>query len=84
MGKVVGGTSKLNSILYLRGHTHDYDLWAEHGNIGWAFENVLPYFKKSENHQGRFKNNGKLYDCCACINLNLSGMKKWLFDTAYH
>ncbi|XP_021933322.1 glucose dehydrogenase [FAD, quinone]-like isoform X2 [Zootermopsis nevadensis] len=57
MGKVVGGTSKLNTIVYLRGHARDYNSWAERGNVGWAFENVLPYFKKSENHLGRFKNN---------------------------
>ncbi|GFG36677.1 hypothetical protein Cfor_09408 [Coptotermes formosanus] len=55
MGKVVGGTNKLNNVVYLRGHIRDYDSWAEHGNVGWAYENVLPYFKKSENQRGRFK-----------------------------
>lgn len=55
MGKVVGGTSKLNNVIYLRGHTRDYDSWADHGNVGWAYENILPYFKKSENQQGKFK-----------------------------
>jgi len=94
MGKVVGGTSKLNSLVYLRGHTRDYDLWAEHGSVGWAYENVLPYFKKSENYQGKFKKNSKLNDCCVCINLNVPKMKsslhicnffkilKWLYRTA--
>jgi choline dehydrogenase len=65
MGKAVGGTSKLNNIIYLRGHTDDYDSWAENGNVGWAYENVLPYFKKSESQRGRFKNNSELNDCCA-------------------
>lgn len=60
MGRVVGGTSKLNNVIYLRGHTRDYDSWAEHGNVGWAYENVLPYFKKSENQRGKFKNNSEL------------------------
>jgi choline dehydrogenase-like flavoprotein len=64
MGKVVGGTSKLNSIVYLRGHIRDYDLWEEHGNVGWAYENVLPYFKKSENQRGRFKHDGELSVGC--------------------
>lgn len=67
----MGGTSKLNTIVYLRGHARDYDSWAERGNVGWAFENVLPYFKKSENHLGRFKNNGKLFDYFVCTNLNV-------------
>jgi choline dehydrogenase-like flavoprotein len=69
MGKVVGGTSKLNSVIYLRGHTRDYDSWAERGNVGWAYENVLPYFKKSENQRGKFKNNSELNDGWASINL---------------
>jgi choline dehydrogenase len=65
MGKVVGGTSKLNSVIYLRGHTRDYDSWAERGNVGWAYENVLPYFKKSENQRGKFINNSELSDGCS-------------------
>jgi choline dehydrogenase len=60
MGKVVGGTNKLNNAVYLRGHIRDYDAWAELGNVGWAYENVLPYFKKSENQRGRFKHSGEL------------------------
>ena len=75
MGKVVGGTNKLNNIIYLRGHIRDYDLWEEHGNVGWAYENVLPYFKKSENQRGRFKHDSELSGDCSCINCSVPEMK---------
>ena len=46
-GKVFGGTSSINGMLYVRGQTQDFDHWAQAGNTGWSFEDVLPYFKKS-------------------------------------
>ncbi|KAL8613592.1 hypothetical protein ACOMHN_022011 [Nucella lapillus] len=49
-GRVLGGTSSLNSMLYIRGHRHDYDLWAEQGSEGWSYQEVLPYFIKSEDN----------------------------------
>lgn len=47
-GKVLGGSSSLNGLLYIRGQREDYDDWASAGNAGWDYESVLPYFKKSE------------------------------------
>jgi choline dehydrogenase len=50
-GKVLGGSSSLNGLLYVRGQPQDYDRWAAMGNRGWSFEEVLPYFKKSEDQE---------------------------------
>lgn len=47
-GKVLGGSSSLNGLLYIRGQREDYDHWASMGNHGWDYASVLPYFKKSE------------------------------------
>ena len=51
-GKMLGGTSSINAMIYQRGHAYTYDQWAEDGNAGWGFENVLSYFKKAQ-HQER-------------------------------
>ncbi|XP_045771212.1 glucose dehydrogenase [FAD, quinone]-like isoform X1 [Maniola jurtina] len=50
-GKVVGGSSVLHSMMHTRGNRKDYDLWAANGNPGWNYDNILKYFKKSENMQ---------------------------------
>jgi len=50
-GKVLGGSSSINGLLYVRGQHEDYDRWRQHGNSGWGFDDVLPYFKKAENQE---------------------------------
>ena len=47
-GKVLGGSSAINGLLYVRGHQRDYDEWAQLGCRGWSFDDILPYFKKAE------------------------------------
>lgn len=49
-GKMLGGTSMLNWMLYVRGHSKDFDEWESWGNTGWGYEDVLPFFKKSESY----------------------------------
>jgi choline dehydrogenase len=51
-GKVLGGSSSINGMVYVRGQPLDYDTWSQLGNRGWSYESVLPYFKKSENYEG--------------------------------
>jgi choline dehydrogenase len=48
-GKVLGGSSSINGMVYIRGQAEDFDHWRQLGNTGWSFEDVLPYFKSSEN-----------------------------------
>ena len=47
-GKVLGGSSSINGLLYVRGQHEDYDRWRQRGNVGWGYDDVLPYFKKAE------------------------------------
>lgn len=49
-GKVQGGSGSINAMIYVRGQAHDFDDWAANGNDGWGFKDVLPYFRKLENH----------------------------------
>ena len=51
-GKVLGGSSSINGMVYIRGQAEDFDHWRQLGNTGWSFDDVLPYFKRAE-HQTR-------------------------------
>ena len=50
LGKTLGGSSSINGMIYIRGQKDDYDSWADAGNAGWSYENVLPYFRRAENN----------------------------------
>ncbi len=50
-GKTLGGSSSINGLIYIRGQSGDYDHWRQLGNVGWSFEDVLPYFKRAENQE---------------------------------
>jgi len=49
-GRVLGGSSSINGMIYMRGQAADYDAWRQAGNTGWGWDDVLPFFKKSEDH----------------------------------
>jgi choline dehydrogenase len=51
-GRVLGGSSSINGLIYVRGQPEDFDPWAQLGNRGWSWDDVLPFFKKAENWEG--------------------------------
>jgi choline dehydrogenase len=51
-GRVIGGSSSINGLVYIRGQPEDYDHWAQFGNRGWSWDDCLPYFKKAERWEG--------------------------------
>ena len=58
-GKTLGGSSSINGLLYIRGQSQDYDIWRQQGNTGWGWDDVLPYFIKSEDQErGRDRYHG--------------------------
>lgn len=71
-GKVLGGSGAINAMLYVRGNRRDYDRWKESGNPGWGYDDVLPYFLKSENNRNpnvAESNGGKLHGIDGPLNI---------------
>ena len=50
-GRVLGGSSAINGLLYVRGQAQDFDVWRQLGNVGWSYQDVLPFFKRSEDQE---------------------------------
>ena len=50
-GRVWGGSSALNAMVYIRGHAYDYDGWEDAGAKGWSYADCLPYFRKAQTHE---------------------------------
>jgi choline dehydrogenase len=66
-GKILGGSSSINAMIYIRGHRADYDGWAAGGAKGWSYNEVLPYFRKAEsNERGEDQFHGKLGPLSVC------------------
>lgn len=66
-GKVLGGTSTINGMIYVRGNRHDYDRWSQFGLPGWSYDEVLPAFRRSESHvqrNGQFHGDGGELTVC--------------------
>ena len=57
-GKMLGGSTSMNAMMYVRGHRADYDQWAQLGNTGWGYDSVMPYFQRSEGFRGSAASSG--------------------------
>ena len=79
-GRVLGGSSSINGLLYLRGHPLDYEGWAESGARGWSYAEVLPYFKRLENRSdGQTEYRGNSGPICATT-VQLSALEQAFLD----
>ena len=77
-GKVLGGSSSINGLLYIRGQSNDYNYWRQLGNVGWGWDDVLPYFKKSENQE---RGESKFHGTGGPLNISDQRIKLKLLDT---
>jgi len=83
-GKALGGSSTINGVVYARGNKKDYDSWQEQGNDGWSFEDVLPYFKKSEDNRIEELTNSKYHSTGGYLTIEASKGYSNMFDDVMH
>jgi choline dehydrogenase len=76
-GKVLGGSSSINGMLYVRGHPRDYDLWRQAGCDGWSYANVLPYFKRAE---GSWRGEGEYHGGVGPLGVSATDVSNLGFD----
>ncbi len=79
-GKILGGSSSINGMVYVRGQQLDFDTWAQMGNKGWSFDDILPLYKKMENYKGK---KSKLRGTGGPININEVKDKNPLYDAIF-
>ena len=77
-GKTLGGSSSINGMLYVRGNPLDYDTWSQFGNRGWSYDSVLPYFKKSENFEGRRRRHARARRAAERCRHDASAPRCWM------
>jgi choline dehydrogenase len=82
-GKTLGGSSSTNAMAYVRGNAADYDGWAAMGNPGWSYEEVLPYFKKSENNEQISELNGGFHGKNGELNVTFAQKFRTPFAEAF-
>ena len=82
-GKVLGGTSSTNAMAYVRGNKEDYNDWAEAGNEGWSYDEVLPYFKKSEHNEQIGDLNADYHATDGELNVTFANQFRTPYGTAY-
>ena len=70
---MLGGSSSINYMLYVRGNKRDYDRWAALGNTGWSYDEVLPYFLKSEDNQNPYLAGSKYHAKGGYLSVSESG-----------
>lgn len=83
-GKALGGTSVINFMLYQRGHRRDFDGWAENGNFGWSYDEILPYFKKSERIGIPKLYNSRYHGKDGYLDVQKAGFRTKVLDTFLH
>lgn len=79
-GKVLGGSSAINGLIYIRGQREDFDHWARLGNRGWAYDDVLPYFRRSENNE---RGSDKYHGAGGPLDVSDVRMKHFLHDAFF-